>query len=111
MNDTHNEHYTPANKLSDEGNVATLLSWKDSFQSVSGNKFITLESIVGVPVNAQMIPMISRKAWLTSGAGRSRLSLHHEMLLEWNRVEHKIGMEWHRNGMEIDQEICDQDIL
>ena len=99
MNDTHNEHYTPANKLSDEGNVATLLSWKDSFQSVSSNKFITLESIVGVPVNAQMIPMISRKAWLTSGAGRSRLSLHHEivtdheMLLEWNGVEHKIGME------------------
>ena len=25
----------------DEGNVVTLLSWRDSFQSVSGNKFIT----------------------------------------------------------------------
>ena len=46
-----------------------------------------------------MTPMVSSKAWLTSGAGRSRLSLTMnivtdlEMLLEWNGVENKIGME------------------
>ena len=80
--------------------------WLEYSANLSDNSrsYIVGEVLQLFPVNAQTTPKVSRKAWLTSGAGRSRLSLTMKccwngteltIKLEWNRVEHKIlALEW-----------------
>ena len=81
-------------------------AWLEYSANLSDNSrsYIVGEVLQLFPVNAQTIPKVSRKAWLTSGAGRSRLSLTMKccwngtelsIKLEWNRVEHEIlALEW-----------------
>ena len=87
--------------------------WLEYSANLSDNSrsHIVGEVLQLFPVNAQTTPKVSKKAWLTSGAGRSRLSLTMKccwngtelsIKLEWNRLNMKF---WHWNGMEIDQEI------
>ena len=51
--------------------------WLEYSANLSDNSrsYIVGEVLQLFPVNAQTTPKVSRKAWLTSGAGRSRLSL------------------------------------
>ena len=74
---------------------------------MEGDKEVRGEGCAGRRGNSTVL---SRKAWLTSGA-KSRLT-DHEIVTEfcWNGMGLRIKLEWnmkfcHWNGMEIDQEI------